>query len=202
MTKSEKERKAGSRDITGTGETSGNTKRQFTVTTLLSIIAIIMAIVAAGVGAYLGVYIQNESKKQTTAKLIYDDIDRMNWSLNMMSNLIANESQYLPVIISPVYQDNGIYYSSRSDVALLDDNLARNISIFYADMQYAEIYRQIIYAEVKGNTTFKITPEISVSYPQFREAVIEAKDLRPQILNDLQRIYHISKSSPNRFNRF
>lgn len=176
--------------------------KQFTITTILALIAIIMAVVAAGVGAYLGVYVQNDSKKQTTAKLIYDDIDRMNWTLSHLNKMINDNPNSIPVVFTPGYQDNSIYYSSRSDIALLEENVARNISIFYTDMEYAETYRKEILNAVGTIPTIPANITIPISYDQYKNAILEANAIRPQILDDFERIYHIQKSSSNRFNRF
>jgi len=202
MRKSEKEKKGGTGDTAGNGDKSGTDEKQFKITTIVAILAIIGAILAAGFGAYWGVTFQNDARKQTTAKLVYDDIDRMNWSLNHLSKMITEHPNALPYIYTPVYEDNEIYYSSRFDIASLDDNVARNISIFYTDMRYAETYRKAINAAVEGNSTINASIQINQSYFQFSNAILDANELRPQILDDLERIYNIPKSPPNRFNRY
>ena len=201
MRKSEKEKKSGTDEAAENGNKTNTDKKQFTIITFLSILAIIAAIIAASLGAYLGVTYENDARKQTTAKLVYDDIDRMNWSLNHLSTMISEHPNALPYVFTPVYGDIEVYSSSRFDIASLDDNIARNISIFYTDMQYAEIYRQAIIATI-GQNGSNIPIQIQISYDQYSSAVIEANKLRPQILDELEKKYQISKSPPNRFNRY
>lgn len=130
MNKSEKQKKGGIRNNSVNGDSDSTPKKRFVITTSIAIITIIFLILAAGIGSYLGVYYQNEAKKETTAKLIYDDIDRMNWTLNELSSEITNNPHTIIIIHTPVYSDNDIYYSIRPDVALLDDNIVRTYQFF------------------------------------------------------------------------
>jgi hypothetical protein len=196
--KSEKEK----RGLTGTGEEIEISAGQFKITSSIAICAILVSVLIMFGGAFLAVYAQNEAKKETTAKLVYDDIDRMNWTLHNLTTMIDENPHGLPVIFTSIYSDNGIYYTSRSDIALLDDNLARNISIYYTDLGYAEIYRKSILDAIGPNAAIYAPTQINISYMQYSNAIKEANDLRPSILDDLERINHISKSPANRFNRY
>jgi hypothetical protein len=162
----------------------------------------VFAILAAFAGSFSAVYFQNQAKTDTTSKLIYDDIDRMGWTLSNLNQMIIDNPNTTPVIFTAIYPDNGVYYSSRQEIALLDQNVARNISIFYTDIQYAEDYREAIVIAVGPNAPNYAPVQIAVSKEQYVSAITEATALRPQILQDLERIYHISKSSPNRFNKY
>jgi hypothetical protein len=169
---------------------------------IAAILTIFGAIVAAGLGAYLGVYMQNVNKQQTTAQLVYDDIDNLNWTLHNLSQMIIENPDTVPYIITPIY-DNGLYYSYRSDIASLDTNVSRNISIFYTDMQYAENYRKVIKAAIEDENTKNSSQQISLSYDQYKNAILDANDLRPQILNEMEISYNIPKNHiKNRFNQY
>jgi hypothetical protein len=181
---------------------ASKTDKQFKITTVVSIGAIIVAILLSGVGAFLGVYIPNYYKTQTTAKMIYDDIDRQNWTLHDLSQLIIQHPNTPPYIITSIYPDDGIYYSSRSDIALLDDKIARNITIFYTDMQYAEKYRQAMNAAIMTDTPLNRSIILSLSYDQYKSAIIEANEMRPHLLDEMEKTFSIPKNFPNRFNYY
>jgi hypothetical protein len=202
MTKKDNPKKNENDDNQGArlGEIS---QKQFRTTTILAVLAIIAAIFAAGFGPYIADNIQRGQKTLNTAKLLYDDIDRMNWTLHSVNTIINNTPpNNLPIFKAPIYDENDVYYSIRPDLPLLDDRIARNVTIFYADMQYAETYRQLLKTELEGKSTFIWTQNISDAYDQFRWAISEANELRPQILNDSEKIYNIQKNPPNRFNRY
>lgn len=196
--KSEKEK----RGLTGNGEGNNISAGQFKITSSIAIVAIIVSVLIMFGGAFLAVSVQNNDKKETTAKLVYDDIDRMGWTLNNLNQMMVDNPNATPVIFTPIYPENGVYYSSRSDIALFDQNVARNISIFYTDLHYAENYRQAIIIGVGPNAPNYAPIQIAVSKEQYRAAIAEANTLRPQILHDLERIYHITNSTPNRFNTY
>lgn len=203
MNQSGKPKKTDKDENKGTGRVGDISQKQFWITTIIAVIAIIAAIFAAGFGPYYADTIQKEQKKVTTAKLLYDDIDRTNWTLNHLSKAISDApSNGLPIIEAPIFNDNSVYYSTRPDLPLLDDRIARNITIFYADMEYAELYRQQLKTKVNSQASFNFTKDVSDAYDQFRWAVSEANDLRPLILDDMEKIYNIQKNPPNRFNRY
>jgi len=188
--------------------TREESKKQFTITTFVSILAIVFAIVAAGIGAYLGDYFQNKTIEQTTAKQIYDDIDRLGWTLNDLNQKNIDNPRAVPIIFTSIFQDTDTYFSSRSNIALLDESVARSISIFYSNLQYAEKYRQAIYNLCNSNRTRCISPNIDnfdesiieISMGQYKNAISDACKLRPQILRALEKKYGIEKNPPNRFN--
>lgn len=200
--KSEKEKRGLTGIPKGNGEEDEISAEQFKITSSIAIAAIVVSVLIMFGGAFLAVYIQNIDKKETTAKLIYDDIDRMGWTLNNLNRMMADNPNATPVIFTSIYPDNGVYYSSRSDIALFDPNVARNISIFYTDVQYAEKYRQAIITGVGENAPSYAPVQIAVSKEQYTAAIAEANTLRPQILHELERIYHITNSTPNRFNTY
>jgi len=199
MERSEKDKKSVTINVNGPGGISVTPEKD---KSWLPVLAIVFAILAAFAGSYSAVYFQNQSKTDTTSKLVYDDIDRMGWTLNNLNLMIIENPNATPVIITAIYSDNGVYYSSRPEIALLNQNVARNISIFYTDLQYAENYRQAIVIAVEPNAPNYAPAQIAVSKEQYKTAISEANSLRPQILQDLERIYHIPKSPPNRFNQY
>jgi len=169
---------------------------KFWITTIIAIIAIIGAIVAAGLGAYWGVTIQNDNIKQNTAKLLYDDIDNLNWTLDHLNQMIIEHPNSRQYIFTPIYPENGIFYSARSDIAALDYDVARNITIFYTDIYYAEEYRKAMNSAIEQNKSI----QYDVAYSQFQPAIQEAYDMRSQLLTDMQKRYNIPENTiKNRF---
>ncbi|MFA7303582.1 MAG: hypothetical protein WC015_03660, partial [Methanoregula sp.] len=116
--KSEKEKRGLTGILQGNGEGNEITGEQFKITSSIAIAAIVVSVFIMFGGAFLAVYIQNNDKKETTARLVYDDIDRMGWTLNNLNQMMVDNSNATPVIFTSIYPDNGVYYSSRSDIAL------------------------------------------------------------------------------------
>jgi len=200
--KSEKDKRGLTGSSQGNGDGSEISKEQFKIQSAIAIVAIIVSILIMFGGAYLAVITQNNERKETTAKLIYDDIDRLNWTLSDLNQMIIHNPEATPVIFTSIYPDNGVYYTSRSDIALFDQKIARNISIFYTDMQYAEKYRQAIINGIGPDAPSYAPVQIVLSKQQYQSAIAEAYRLRPQILHDLEQTYHIINSTPNRFNTY
>jgi len=201
----------------GKETTSNINETQYKLTTIVSIIAIVAAIIGVVIGAYCAIWFQNWNSEQNTAKLIYDDMDRMDWSINSYHQAVLieqNTPNSIVGMISPIYPDNGIYSSSRRDITLLKPSLARNISNFYSDLQWAEIYRNVINKEFENNDItvvnstgmISLTPmqsaKISISKYQLENGILDAYAIRPQIMDELEKTYNIPKNPPNRFNHY
>ncbi|MFA5221576.1 MAG: hypothetical protein WC391_04750 [Methanoregula sp.] len=169
------------------------------------ILTLFFTLIAAAFGAFAAVHFQNETRQQTTLKLVYDDIDNTNYSLHCLNQMLENNPTSLPYIFTPVYPDNGIYYSSRSDIAALDDySLARNISTFYNDLHYAEVYRIALVNVVDKNFTVPaVSDQINVSINQYKWAIQDANALQHDLLNEIDKKNNIPKNPiKNRFNKY
>ncbi len=195
---------------------STNEQRHLTITIILSILTIAGTLFAAYIGAFYSIQSQNTNSEQITAKILYDDLDRMNYTLSNCYT-VAEEwkiNRSIPYIITPVYPANGAYYSVRDKIFLMSPSLSRNISIFYSDLKWAEIYREMINNQIGSsnvkviNSTYSIvfTPEqAQILSPSLHQMVITIEDAyqrRTQIMNELENKYNIPKNPPNGYNYF
>lgn len=174
---------------------------------IIAILSTVGVFAAAIIGAYSAVYLPLREQKRTTAKMIYDDIDRLNWTLQDLTHKIKQNPNNIHYILTSIYPDNGIYYSSRSQIVLLDEKVAPNITMFYTNLQYAEKYRQAINDAIDNKENFdnlSINHEavLSLLYKQYKDAICNATEIRQNILEELEKTYKILKNPPNRFNRY
>jgi hypothetical protein len=197
-------------------QTVSNEQRRLTITIVISILTIAGTLFAAYLGAYYSIQSQNTNSEQITAKILYDDLDRMNSTLTNYYTVAEawKTKKSMPYIITPVYPANGVYYSVRDKIFLMSPSLSRNISISYSDLEWAEIYREMINNQFGSNnvkvinSTYGVvfTPEqVQILTPSLHQMVITIEDAyqrRTQIMNELENEYNIPKNPANGYNYY
>lgn len=173
---------------------------------IIAILAIIGTIVASYLGAdyaakntYSFDRQKSEIHEETVAKLIYLDLLYLNSTVNRQYDNIECQDRRFSynsnsklIIIGNIYPSNALYYSYRPEIASLNFSLANNITRFYNDMMYAEIYKN----ELNSASNQNNGPAYNVSYPLFKIHIVDAYEIYPYLIKDLKQRYNITDDIP------
>lgn len=165
------------------------------ITIIITIFGFVIVIFAAYSGASEGAKIayqydqqNNELQKQNIAKLLLIDIRFQEWSLRNQYEGINKSPKKVLFILGGVYPDNGLYYSYRSEIAKLKYPIAKNITRFYSDLMYAEIYRKETNSAILQNNF----DARNITYPQYVWAIEDAYFLESTLVDEIEKEYNIS----------
>jgi hypothetical protein len=187
------------------GKKSWIAKYEKALTILILIMGMVVAIFAAYYGASTQAQLAYENDLKTKAleqrnfaTMVYFDIINLNWTVKNSYYAIINAPPNATIVLNVVgdiYPDNGLYYSYRSEIATFNSPLAYNITVYYADLIYADKYSKAwVIANAKNDSLAR-----QFAYYQYENAIKDAYGLQPFILKDLKNEYNITENYQSRF---
>jgi len=180
------------------------------LTILLLIIGIIIAILSSYLGAVVGAKAQakfaydqelqkSDIHDETVARLLYLDliyltstVDRQYNGINCLDKRIKQNPNTRLRIIGTIYPDNALWYSYRPEIAWLNLSISNNLTRFYNDMMYAEIYKN----EIDSAISQQDQQAYDIAYGMFSLHIRDAHELHSNLISELKQQYNITEDIP------
>jgi hypothetical protein len=170
---------------------------------VLSILILIAGIIGTIGAAYLGASAQvdlaqknnvmkEKEELKNIATMVYLDIRLQEYSLRR-SNETLSALKNIMHVNGVFYPDNGLYYSIRPQIARLKPSVAKNVTVFYTDMMWAEIFRK------ETNSALDQNRDASYAYQQEVWAIQNAWYEEPLLAKELETEYNISLDLSTRY---
>ncbi|MDD3135473.1 MAG: hypothetical protein WC295_08680 [Methanoregula sp.] len=181
------------------GKESRLVKYEKSLTIFILIAGMIVAIAASYIGASEQARLANsyeiqkdEAELKNIANTVYLDIRLHEYALRNLNESLSTSKNSLRVY-GIIYPDNGLYYSFRPEIARLKPSVVKNITVFYTDMTYAEIFRR------ETNTAIDENRDASYAYQQEIWGVQNAWVEEPLLVKELEDSYNISYNLSTRY---
>jgi hypothetical protein len=127
------------------------------------LILIIGALMGGGIFVVNSSYLWSvtlSKEKLDISEGISIDISALNQNLlNIDQSFLenSNNDKYIFLRLTPIYPDNGLYFSYQRDISKLDRKVANDTFVFYHHLLAAELYRNDIYVIQNGKSTSDLT---------------------------------------------
>ncbi len=186
------------------------------LTILLLIVGIVIAVGAAYVGAVKGAEKQaqfayeqdlqkNKLHEDAVARMFYLDlifltstIDRQNATITCFDKQIKKNPDSVLGVVGTIYPDNALWYSYRTEIAGMNMSISSNLTRFYNDMMFAEVYRNEMNSAISQNSK----PQFDISYQLFKLHIQDSYEIHSVLIEELKNEYNISESIPNTIYQF
>jgi hypothetical protein len=121
-----------------------------------------------------------------TEKTMGNKVGENAYNINFEFRQFAVMVDY-PIIPSPLYNDNGMYYVYETSLSKFDKNSSQDLYLFYNNLIRAEYNRQYIQNYLDLYPNAKLNNQYFDAYMEMRIEVMYAANMVPKILKGLER---------------